>query len=80
MAELETLRKLGWTGAVFVVDDNFIGNIKQVRQLLPELRAWQETHGHPFDFLPPRPFFASGRLTPWRASSSASIASTSAVV
>ncbi|PCC67241.1 Radical SAM superfamily enzyme YgiQ, UPF0313 family [Nannocystis exedens] len=49
VAELETLRKLGWTGAVFVVDDNFIGNIKQVRQLLPELGAWQEAHGHPFE-------------------------------
>jgi radical SAM superfamily enzyme YgiQ (UPF0313 family) len=50
LAELEALRLLGWRGSVFVVDDNFIGNVKAVRKLLPELRSWQEAHDWPFDF------------------------------
>lgn len=49
LAELDALRRLGWAGSVFVVDDNFIGNIKQVRLLLPELRRWQEANDHPFE-------------------------------
>jgi radical SAM superfamily enzyme YgiQ (UPF0313 family) len=48
-AELEALRALGWRGSVFVVDDNFIGNIKEARRLLPELQAWQRAHGRPFE-------------------------------
>jgi radical SAM superfamily enzyme YgiQ (UPF0313 family) len=48
LAELDALRALGWRGSVFFVDDNFIGNIKEVRKLLPEVRAWQEAHGRPF--------------------------------
>src|SRR5678816_591066 len=50
LAELEALRRLGWRGSVFVVDDNFIGNVKEVRRLLPELRKWQAVNGWPFDF------------------------------
>ena len=48
LAELETLRALGHRGAVFLVDDNFIGNKKSVRQLLPLLAEWQEQHDYPF--------------------------------
>lgn len=51
LAELDALMLLGWRGTVFIVDDNFIGNKKNVRRLLPELTAWQEKHGHPFSFL-----------------------------
>ncbi len=51
IAELEALRQTGWRGSVFIVDDNFIGNKRQVRLLLPELAAWQERHGMPFTFL-----------------------------
>ncbi len=51
LAELETLYKLGWRGAVFVVDDNFIGNKKKVKSdLLPALIEWQESHDRPFNF------------------------------
>ena len=50
LAELEALRLLGWRGSVFVVDDNFIGNVREVRKLLPELRKWQAAHDWPFDF------------------------------
>jgi len=51
LAELDALRKLGWRGTVFIVDDNFIGNKKNVRQLLPDLTRWQEEHGNPFSLL-----------------------------
>jgi radical SAM superfamily enzyme YgiQ (UPF0313 family) len=49
LAELDQLYRLGWRDAVFVVDDNFIGNLKAARALLPAIRAWQERHGHPFE-------------------------------
>src|SRR2546425_1346929 len=48
LAELDALRDLGWRGSVFIVDDNFIGNKKNVRQFLPELMRWQEKNGYPF--------------------------------
>ncbi len=51
LAELEELLRVGWRGTVFIVDDNFIGNKKNVRRLLPELADWQEKHGHPFSLL-----------------------------
>jgi radical SAM superfamily enzyme YgiQ (UPF0313 family) len=51
LAELNALLRLGWRGTVFIVDDNFIGNKKNVRQLLPELAEWQERNGHPFTLL-----------------------------
>jgi len=50
LAELDLLRTLGWRGGVFIVDDNFIGNRPAVRKLLPEVIAYQERHGYPFDF------------------------------
>jgi len=49
LAELEALRRLGARGPLFVVDDNFIGNRKAAARLLPEVAAWQRTHGMPFD-------------------------------
>lgn len=51
LAELDTLLQLGWRGMVFIVDDNFIGNKRNVKKLLPELAAWSERHGHPFSFI-----------------------------
>jgi radical SAM superfamily enzyme YgiQ (UPF0313 family) len=51
ISELNALRSIGWRGTVFIVDDNFIGNKRNVKLLLPELAAWQERNGHPFDFL-----------------------------
>lgn len=51
LAELDALRKVGWRGTVFLVDDNFIGNKRNVRQLMPDLAEWQARHGFPFEFL-----------------------------
>src|SRR5205085_7216606 len=39
LAELDVLRATGWRGMVFIVDDNFIGNKRNVRALLPDLIA-----------------------------------------
>jgi hypothetical protein len=35
---------------LFFVDDNFVGNRREVSRLLPALRAWQEQNGFPFVF------------------------------
>jgi radical SAM superfamily enzyme YgiQ (UPF0313 family) len=51
LAELDALLSLGWRGTVFIVDDNFIGNKKNVRKLMPELAEWQAKHGYPFSLL-----------------------------
>jgi radical SAM superfamily enzyme YgiQ (UPF0313 family) len=51
LAEFDALLSLGWNGTVFIVDDNFIGNKKNVRHLLPELAAWQAKNGYPFSLL-----------------------------
>ena len=48
LSEFEMLYKLGWKGAMFVVDDNFIGNKRDAMRLLPAVRTWQEERGFPF--------------------------------
>jgi radical SAM superfamily enzyme YgiQ (UPF0313 family) len=50
LTELEALYQLGYRGWVFFVDDNFIGNRKEIRQFLPLLKKWQEERGYPFEF------------------------------
>src|SRR5579885_3117343 len=51
LSELDALREIGWRGLVFIVDDNFIGNKRNVKRLLPELVEWSEAHGRPFSFI-----------------------------
>src|SRR5437899_2438846 len=48
LVELDELRRTGWRGPVFIVDDNFIGNKRNVRRLMPHLAEWQERNGFPF--------------------------------
>lgn len=50
IAELDTLRELGWRNEVFIVDDNFIGNSKNALQLARELAVWGERNGRVFSF------------------------------
>ena len=51
LAELESLRRAGWRDMVFIVDDNFIGNKKRVRELLRALVEWRERTRHSMGFL-----------------------------
>ncbi|MBR8535783.1 B12-binding domain-containing radical SAM protein [Carboxylicivirga sediminis] len=49
--DLEELYRLGWRGPVSIVDDNFIGNKKEIKyQLLPQMRQWMQQHNYPFVF------------------------------
>lgn len=50
LKELDFLYDLGWRRGVFMVDDNFIGNKRNVKLLLNELKVWQEKHQFPFKF------------------------------
>lgn len=51
LAELQTLYDLGWRGSLFIVDDNFIGNQRNVKRMLRELIPWMEAHQFPFTFI-----------------------------
>jgi radical SAM superfamily enzyme YgiQ (UPF0313 family) len=49
--ELEALRRWGWKGGVFFVDDNLIGNkTKLAQEILPAIINWQKKHHQPFLF------------------------------
>lgn len=50
LAELDYLYELGWRRSIFMVDDNFIGNKRNVKLLLKELKIWQIEHQFPFNF------------------------------
>ncbi len=50
LAELQVLYDLGWRRAIFMVDDNFIGNKRNVKLLLRELGPWMAQRGYPFRF------------------------------
>jgi radical SAM superfamily enzyme YgiQ (UPF0313 family) len=47
-SELDQIYELGWRGRVFLVDDNFIGNKKNVKVLLPRLVEWMRDRHFPF--------------------------------
>jgi len=48
--ELQFLYDLGYRGHIDIVDDNFIGNKKKVKDLLCELKTWTQNHHYPFYF------------------------------
>jgi radical SAM superfamily enzyme YgiQ (UPF0313 family) len=50
MAEVRELERLGATN-IFVVDDNFIGNKKEAKQLLNAVIEWQRQHEYPIEFM-----------------------------
>jgi radical SAM superfamily enzyme YgiQ (UPF0313 family) len=50
LAELDYLYKLGWRRSIFMVDDNFIGNKRNVKLFLKALKPWMVAHQYPFSF------------------------------
>jgi hopanoid C-2 methylase len=51
LAELDAMRRQkGHPPVVYFVDDNFIGNRKATKDMLPHLVAWQKQHGYPLQF------------------------------
>ena len=51
-AELDAMRQQkGHPPVVYFVDDNFIGNRKAAKEMLPHLLAWQKQHGYPLNFV-----------------------------
>jgi radical SAM superfamily enzyme YgiQ (UPF0313 family) len=50
-AELDAMRQQkGHPPVVYFVDDNFVGNRKAAKDMLPHLVAWQKQHGYPMSF------------------------------
>ncbi|MFW6359119.1 MAG: B12-binding domain-containing radical SAM protein, partial [Chroococcales cyanobacterium] len=50
LQELDAIIAAGNPGAVYFVDDNFVGNRKAVMELLPHLIDWQKRNGYPIQF------------------------------
>lgn len=48
IAELQALHDLEWQCSIFLVDDNFIGNKRNAKLLLPALKQWQTERNYSF--------------------------------
>ncbi|MER3494856.1 MAG: B12-binding domain-containing radical SAM protein [Mastigocladus sp. ERB_26_2] len=50
IAELDAMLEHGNPGAVYFVDDNFVGDRRAIMKLLPYLIDWQKRNGYPIQF------------------------------
>jgi radical SAM superfamily enzyme YgiQ (UPF0313 family) len=50
LRELDAIKASGFRGSLFIVDDNFVGNQRKVKELLRAVVNWQKQHGFPFTF------------------------------
>jgi len=50
LREMDVVYRQGYRGNLFFLDDNFIGNRRRVKELLPELARWQRQRRYPFAF------------------------------
>jgi radical SAM superfamily enzyme YgiQ (UPF0313 family) len=51
LRELDTIKNLGFHGCIFIVDDNFVGNIKAALEMLRKLAGWNTRNKYPYFFL-----------------------------
>ena len=49
-AELSAIKRLGFRGYIFMVDDNFIGNRRKAKAMLEELAVWNRAENYPFRY------------------------------
>jgi radical SAM superfamily enzyme YgiQ (UPF0313 family) len=51
VSELSALYKTGYTGTVFVADDNFIGDRRRAKNILEHMTLWNKRVGEPFGYI-----------------------------
>jgi len=49
LEEFQALYNLGYMGGIFLLDDNLIGNIKNLKEFLPEFIKWQKQRDYPYE-------------------------------
>jgi radical SAM superfamily enzyme YgiQ (UPF0313 family) len=51
LAEMQAIYDAQWRGPLFIVDDNFIGNQRNVKRFLRELIPWMKQRNYPFELM-----------------------------
>jgi radical SAM superfamily enzyme YgiQ (UPF0313 family) len=51
LLELQAIYDTGWRGSIFIVDDNFIGNKKAIKNMLPRVIEWMKARQYPFEMI-----------------------------